>query len=294
MLDTLCGAITTEDSRYILTAYPSVAGTIWLRIECEDRISEVTSGPFFNPFITLCCDGKSITFKFCVYFQPVFSGTVDTGCFLSLLKQLPDSGYEICPGITSYPPDVRFKTKHLHDWGEPFNRLDSDTCELWLIPNNSRQLPTNVLYNACKACKQLHHDIQQLVKRSATTSDAQKQARTLPSSNYGLKYLSPASQKCRVSRIIQEKKCLNVKVQSLEPFNCDLSDKQHAEMLMLVKELNKNSKAIRELCDDGDKILGTDNNLLRAAWQQDVTERLEYEKDQCSSGTKYYCAVAQF
>ena len=58
-------------------------------------------------------------------------------------------------------------------------------------------------------------------------------------------------------------------------------------MLKLVKELNKNSNAVRELCECGDKILGSENNLLRVAWQQDVIERLEYEKDQCSSGMKF-------
>ena len=103
------------------------------------------------------------------------------------------------PGISSYQPHTRFKIKHLHEWDKPFNRLDSDTCELWLITNYSIQPPTNVLYNVCKACKQFHHDVQQLVKWNATTSDAQKQARILPSSNYGLKYLSLSSQKCCVS-----------------------------------------------------------------------------------------------
>ena len=98
--------------------------------------------------------------SFVLFFQPIFSGPVDTGYFLSLLRQLlPDSGYEMCPGITNYPPDVCFKTKHLHEWGEQSNGLDSDSCKLWLIPNNSRLLPTNVLYNACEACKQLHHDV---------------------------------------------------------------------------------------------------------------------------------------
>lgn len=48
-------------------------------------------------------------------------------------------------------------------------------------------------------------------------------------------------------------------------------------MLKLVKEL---AKAVRELCECGDKILGTENNLLCAAWQQDIIERLENEKDQ--------------
>ena len=104
----------------------------------------------------------------------------------------------------------------------------------------------------------------------------------MPSSNYGLKYLAPSSKECRISRIIEERKCLKVKVQSLEPYNCNLSDKQHIEMLKLVKELNKNSNVVRELCECGDKMLSNENNLLRVTWQQDV---LEYEKDhQCSSG----------
>jgi len=43
----------------------------------------------------------------------------------------------------------------------------------------------------------------------------------------------------------------------------------------MLKELNKNSKTVNELCKEGDKVLGSDNNILRAAWQQDVVERLE-------------------
>lgn len=60
----LHGAIAQEDSRFILTVYPSATGTMWLRVECEDHVSEMNSGPFNNPFITLCCDGSSVTFKF--------------------------------------------------------------------------------------------------------------------------------------------------------------------------------------------------------------------------------------
>ena len=58
-------------------------------------------------------------------------------------------------------------------------------------------------------------------------------------------------------------------------------------MLKLVKELNKNSNTVRELYERGDKMFGSENNLLHVAWQQDVTERIEYEKDQCSSGMKF-------
>ena len=110
------------------------------------------------------------------------------------------------------------------------------------------------------------------------TSDVNKQARTSISSNYGLKYLSPTSQKCRIIRKIQERKHLQAKVHLLEPYKCELPYKQHVEMLQMVKEINKNSKAVNELCKQADKVLRSDNNILRAAWQQDVIERLECEK----------------
>ena len=53
-------------------------------------------------------------------------------------------------------------------------------------------------------------------------------------------------------------------------------------MLKLVKELNKNSNTVSELYECGDKMLGSENNLLHVTWQQDVTEMIGYEKDQCS------------
>ena len=85
-LEKLHGAIAQEDSMFILTVYPSATGTMWLRIECKGRVSKMDSGLFNNPFITLCCDGSSVTLKFCVFFQLVATGSLDTGCFLSFLK----------------------------------------------------------------------------------------------------------------------------------------------------------------------------------------------------------------
>ncbi len=39
---------------------------------------------------------------------------------------------------------------------------------------------------------------------------------------------------------------------------------------------------IDDIIKEGDEVLGEDN-LLRDAWRQDVTERLEYERDQCKA-----------
>ena len=40
---------------------------------------------------------------------------------------------------------------------------------------------------------------------------------------------------------------------------------------------------------EGECVLGTDNNILRDAWRQDVLERLEFKKDQRRSGMFYLC-----
>lgn len=75
------------------------------------------------------------------------------------------------------------------------------------------------------------------------------------------------------------------KLSKVAHFDCDISDKQHTELLELVRSVNKEgSKAIEELCAEGDHLLGIDNNPLREVWHQDVVERLEYEKDQRKSG----------
>lgn len=79
---------------------------------------------------------------------------------------------------------------------------------------------------------------------------------------------------------------MNTKLSDMKAtFNCDFKDKQHAELLQLVRSIHNNgSRIVEELCNQGDQILGQEQNLLRETWRQDVIERLEYEKDQSNSG----------
>ena len=115
ILDPLCATITKEDSRLI--CYKQATDLdIWLTIECCSRITKIDSGPFNNPRITIFCDGNSATCKFSAFFHTIASGPVDT--VSSCIEQLlPESSYVICPGILDYPPELRFKMKHLHQWG---------------------------------------------------------------------------------------------------------------------------------------------------------------------------------
>lgn len=181
-----------------------------------------------------------------------------------------------------------FSTKNLRQWGMPFGRHDSKCCLLWHIPGNNKRSTGDSLRDACAHCKRLHHDIDQLQKKVQGLSEGKVLSRSSRSSNYPIKYLSPKSKSTRLARISNDRKNLNAKLSALAPYNCDLKDKQHTELLQLVSLIHKNgSQVIEELCSQGDRALGQESNLLRDVWHQDVVERLQYEKDQSKSGQMF-------
>ena len=263
-------------------------------------------GPIQNPRLCVYHEGAARVSDGHFLWQ-VFYSTVSEGVYcgpndieMYLEQLLPSSGYVVCPGIRKYPEEIRFTTKNLRQWGMPFNRKFSASCYQWHIPNNAHQQLDSIAFDCCKPCKQLLHDINQLALRATATTEEQKIGRTLPNSKYPLSKLSPASQKVRVKKITDERKSLMHRIKKMQPFDCQVNDKQNAELLHLVSEVGKNgSKVIDELIREGDKILGEDN-ILRDAWRQDVTERLEYERDQRKSGNTicmnflHYSLVSDF
>ena len=215
------------------------------------------AGLIQNPRLCVCFQSDKVQYSwqhyFTTYAEGVCDGISDITIYLDQL--LPSSGYVVCPGIKEYPSEIRFKTKNLVEWGAPFNQKFSSTCSRWHIPNNSRQAVGSSGYNCCKQCKKLLHDIQQLVHRSEQTTEVQRIARTLPSSNYPLSKLSPASQKKRVTKVIEERKNLVQKLNKLQPFECSINDRQHSELLQVVSAIqNKGSAAVKRLICEGDLV----------------------------------------
>ena len=85
---------------------------------------------------------------------------------------------------------------------------------------------------------------------------------TLPSSNYPLSKLSPSSQKTRIGNIMIDRKNSTRKLNCLQQFDCTVSDKQHAKLLEFFSSVHKNgSKVIKELMEEGSRVLG-DKNVL--------------------------------
>ena len=186
------------------------------------------------------------------------------------------------PGISNYPrTEIRFKTKNLREWGLPFNRMDALKCMLWHVPSNAKHPHGSPLRDTCTPCRRLTHDIRQLVQKS---ENVDRLSRLRPDSNYPLKYLSPESQMRRVSRIAKDRRNLAAKLAGCNRFTCEMNDKQHDELLETVRAIHqRDSKVIEEIYSRGDDF-GEENNILRTAWEEDVVERLDYEKDQANSG----------
>ena len=67
-----------------------------------------------------------------------------------------------------------------------------------------------------------------------------------------------------------ERKQLINKVNHLTRFNCEVSEKQHDELLKMVTSINdKGSKALKELIAEGENRL-EESNLLKESWKQDM------------------------
>ena len=134
------------------------------------------------------------------------------------------SGFVVCPGIHDYPASIRFNTKNLVVWSEPFNRRFCFNCSQWHVPMSAG-------FDCCKPCKQLIHDIRQLQRKSEKVTTPVRAHRLAASSKYPISKLSPASQTVRLTNIRQERKQSNKKLKKLDKYDCKVSDKQHTEIL---------------------------------------------------------------
>ncbi len=165
---------------------------------CRPCTNTPEFGPLANP-------RGSLSYKWQVLFNTVARGEYTFETIQPYLDQLaPLSGYKLCPGISEYPQEIRFKTKNLREWGLPFNRLDSQACLLWHIPSNVRHPLGDPLRDVCTVCRRLTKDICQLLQRSWSTTEGQKLSRVSVGSNYPLAFLSPTSKGKWMSRVTKE------------------------------------------------------------------------------------------
>lgn len=262
----------------------------YLIVTRDDRYFITSAGPIQTPRLCVKCDAQNITFSFQVFYKSIDVGPYDHEMAMSFLSQLhPHSSYVVCPGLRDYPNAIEFKTKNVRLWGEPFGRIDSQACRLWHVPNNSRQPPTSPLYNCCPSCKQLNHDIQQLLKRALNTTSRQREARKNSFSNYPLKYLSPADRSERITRKSRKQIYLKTKLKKIAPAASSVAVKVEEENgEMLLEETNQDSNCSELLSgvnqeeeedwQDDDDADDDDERLMAEHYNIDVVERTEFEQ----------------
>ena len=160
------------------------------------------AGPLQNLWRSLFQDGDVVHYCWQVYYSTCASGTYtsfsDVAEYLKIL-----SGYIVCPGIREYSSEIGLKMKHLKEWGMPFYLKFSSECSLSHVPNNIHLDPESVVYNCCKPCKQLWHDVHQLQRRAISTTEHCRIERTCSSSNCPISKLSPVSQKLKIAKTTQ-------------------------------------------------------------------------------------------
>ena len=94
-------------------------------------------GPMAIPRLCVYAEHHTVKYVWQVLFKHMDEGEYSVEKIEPYLEQLrPSSGYTFCLGIREYPPEIRFHTKNLRQWGIPFHRIDATACEMWHIPHN--------------------------------------------------------------------------------------------------------------------------------------------------------------
>ena len=236
--------------RFLQSCYPSLEHSTMETSDAEDKktkwievrsantvvLQESDVGPVKPARLVLALDG---TYTFQVMLKTVKTGDWKfsdefprpTELMGILDSMLANSGYVLCPGVRDYQAQfgehVRFRTKSLREWNVPLARYDSSNCLLWHKPSNIKQPTSSAVFDCCLNCKTLLHDLTILKKRADSTSPGHKEKWLDTSSNRPFKYLSPASQKERLTRLSQEKRNLRkVLIRHDEPLDVALSCEQ--------------------------------------------------------------------
>ena len=116
------------------------------------------------------------------------------------------SAYVICKGLNKEQiASLPYTPAHVRKW-DKCDRLDSDSCLMWIEKNTSRDYRTKVSnIGTCKHCVQLGYYLTATEKRTSSYSTPEKDARTNPSSSCNFRYLTPRSLKNRHCKSRQEK-----------------------------------------------------------------------------------------
>lgn len=265
--------------------------TTWLIFSGPVTTESPLLTPVTNPRVVVECTKDGSTCHLEVHFKQVKSFSVDTheGDLFTLVSSLrKKSGYVLCGGLPM-SMDVSFASKNLRNWTPMFNRCDHIDCLMWYKPCG------NVLPPRCPKCSRLMYHIQDMIKRKKVISPKTKEKRLKAGSKYPKKYLTPKSLVKRLRNEKLDNRINKKRLKKLEKLDVEVEEMSGDDILAVVAEIEKTSKVqLEELLKEAD-ITGNNRlcsfsrlnvsfvgkgDILREKWKQDVTDRLDFIKDQ--------------
>ena len=217
-----------------------------------------------------------------VLFRDVLKGTLKHDRDLVYLFRVITENV-ICPGLNLVASKERSTLKR--SWGFPFDRMDSKNCCMLHKPQNRKQMPGSDLYNVCRSCKKLHHELKAMSKKREQNAAG----RISKSSKCNWRFLSPKSQKRRwravtsgVRRLEREVKRLNKQLQV--PLSPHFSNQLREITGTISSKFQEDLHDIFEEADTQGK-----GKIIRSIWMKDVEDRQAFWKDQnVNSKSSYF------
>lgn len=224
------------------------------------------------------------------------TGFVDsTDKFLELCSIIdPAGGYKFCPGIdineyeSEYFSIIRYDLKSVRRISDPIARIDSSKCAFWhKLAKNASIFEKPMDSVLCFFCKRLKGELGRHITSASKVTLLDKENRLRPSSNFPVKYLSPASQNKRKRRTQLERKNDKKQLKKYEFTDVVLDDDQHREMTQIMEKISKGS-FIDDLFVEGNTHGA--GELMKDLWENDKRYiKQEFEKDQKDNCTYSAC-----
>ena len=194
-----------------------------------------------------------------------------------------NSTYKFCPGfdydsyMDRYYNKIRYHIAKVQVTTSPFRRVQSSDCTMWhKLPKNAAKAEKSSLTVLCGMCKRLRSELDRALQRCTGYSPHCKVKRQQPSSNYPLKYMSPASLKRRKSNTQQERNKNSISYRHME---VTLDDDQSDELVEIMDKIEEVGKTTLDEIFLEAESSGVGSSI-RGIWEEDKWNMKNLKKDQ--------------
>ena len=251
----------------------------------------------YTSLARLSVDGNA-QYKLQVLLHTIESGELEsTNQFKELCGRISDySKYKFCPGfdydvyMSKYHEKIRYHPSKVQVTTHPFKRVQSSKCAMWYnLPKNASAADKASLTVLCGRCKRLRSELDRSLLRCTGYSPRRKIKRQQPSSNYPLKFMSPASRKKRKSNTQQERNKDKRALAKYQHMEITLDDEQNDELVDIMEKVeNVGKDTLEEIFLEADTCGA--GNTLRQIWEDDKRNTKDIILDQ-QRNSKYACML---